>query len=497
MSIGTLSLSKGHNPNYVAKICKIGTLIPVPESDNLVKTVINGYDIVVTKDLKEGDIVIYFPLECTIARDYLSSNNLFEIGLYEYNSNAKEVERILSQAEDANKNGDLEEYDKLRGKAKALCGFFGKHGRVKVVTLRKQPSQGFIIPILSLNKWIEGCIPEGTENSYTDTIFDEVNGKIICKKYIPSVNYSIHSGHKHVTIKGRRFDKLIPEEFHFHYDTKKLNENIYRLSPDMDITISVKVHGTSWIVGNVLCKRKLSIWEKIKKVLKCDVELNEYSGIFSSRKIIKNRYIYTNRNLRLHPVSIQKEIWEHAYEVIFPYTDKGMTVYGEAVGYLPDNSMKMIQNGHDYGCEPGKYKLMPYRIVSENPNGVHREWDVQEVFEWTQKIISKSPEIADKIMPINILYNGSLRDLYPDLDPKNSNWCDILLARLKIESRFCMEKREPLCRNKVPREGIVIRINGDSIAEAFKLKTQVHFDLERKELDEGVMDLETQQGDNA
>ena len=38
-----------------------------------------------------------------------------------------------------------------------------------------------------------------------------------------------------------------------------------------------------------------------------------------------------------------------------------------------------------------------------------------------------------------------------------------------------MECNDPVCKNKVPYEGIVIRKNGDSIAEAFKLKSVAFF----------------------
>lgn len=61
-------LTKDANPNYLATICRIGTLYPIEGADRLMKTVINGYDIVVSKDYKEGDIVVYFPVESSISQ---------------------------------------------------------------------------------------------------------------------------------------------------------------------------------------------------------------------------------------------------------------------------------------------------------------------------------------------------------------------------------------------------------------------------------------------
>ena len=60
-----------------------------------------------------------------------------------------------------------------------------------------------------------------------------------------------------------------------------------------------------------------------------------------------------------------------------------------------------------------------------------------------------------------------------------------------------MEEYEPLCLyEKVPREGIVIRIDDDPIAEAFKLKT-TSFKLGEALLydDVNYVDIEVQQGD--
>jgi hypothetical protein len=54
-------LKEGANPNYLATICKIEETIPIVGADRLVKTVINGYDIVISKDFNVGDIVeVYY-----------------------------------------------------------------------------------------------------------------------------------------------------------------------------------------------------------------------------------------------------------------------------------------------------------------------------------------------------------------------------------------------------------------------------------------------------
>ena len=145
-------LTEGANPNYLCTVCRIGEMFPIEGADRLVKTVINGYDIVISKDHKEGDIVVYFPVETSICEQYLSANNLYEMGEFERNSNAEEVKEILTKAE-ALKDTDIEGKTALLAEAKSKCGFFNKHGRVRILKLRGQYSQGFIASVDSLGKF--------------------------------------------------------------------------------------------------------------------------------------------------------------------------------------------------------------------------------------------------------------------------------------------------------------------------------------------------------
>ena len=58
-------------------------------------------------------------------------------------------------------------------------------------------------------------------------------------------------------------------------------------------------------------------------------------------------------------------------------------------------------------------------------------------------------------------------------------------------NRLGMEENEPMCANRVPREGVCLRISGDSIAECFKLKTDAFRMREQKEIDKGNIDIES------
>lgn len=284
---------------------------------------------------------------------------------------------------------------------------------------------------------------------------------------------------------------------------KKL-ENVY---DRYDLTVSstnnffangILIHNTSFVCGKLHVKTPIKLpihkllWNKfvdttgLFKKLRVTDYIVEYGNVTSSRTVIRNQYI----NKKVTDGYYGVDIWSEYGNLIYPYLDEGMTVYGEIFGYL-SGSDKMIQKDYDYGCEKGKNKLMPYRITTTNDNGTKHEWNVMEVKEWTEKLIAEHPELADKIHVIDLLYHGILADLYPHLS-LTEHWHENVLEEMRNDViHFGMEKQEPLCTNhNVPREGICVRIDNDEINENFKLKCAKFFDRERKAIDAGEVDIE-------
>ena len=154
---------------------------------------------------------------------------------------------------------------------------------------------GFLTPVSSLvNTWSE--LADTDWEPLVGTSFDTVCGDEICHKYVPQVSPNNHNGDgqrnwRKTMKKLKRFDRLVPNTFEFHYDTKQLGEHFDEIKPDDVVTVSVKVHGTSVIMANLPVNRQLSFWEKIKKFFGCKVALTEWGNIYSSRKVIKNQYI--------------------------------------------------------------------------------------------------------------------------------------------------------------------------------------------------------------
>lgn len=563
MSIFTKS--ENFKSEYSCAVVKIGKLTPIEGSDFLAKTDVFGVQIVVRKDIvKEGDLAIYAANETQLNESFLAINNLFEIGCREKNANAEEVNAIMAEympyKEQADKlreeakaikntmeqmakrskklekeakktnNEELQKqadecmqkslektttYTNLKkqieelvakgkpivDKAKTLCGFFNKYGRVRCITLKGENSFGFLFSPESLIKWDSNITLKDIKD-YEGQEFDTVNGTLFCKVFIPPVQPSkerTKSAKREKLVK--KFDRIVEGEFSFHYDTSQFEKNIKLFKPDDVVDISVKRHGTSAIIAKVKTKvpKKLPIHKRfwnwvvdtfniLKDTRIIDYTI-EYGPVYASRTVIKNKYI----NKEVGKGYYGSDIWSEYGDIIYPYLEEGMTVYGEICGYLT-NSDKMIQKSYDYGSNKGENTFMPYRITTEEGDKI-REWEIEEVFDWTIKLLDRmskdnNPNV-NKITPINILYHGSLKELYPDI--LTDDWHTNVLEALKNEKLFGMELNEPMCHNKVPREGICIRKYQDPLRECFKLKTQSFKLKEALQYDEGEVDIEAAQ----
>ena len=381
---------------------------------------------------------------------------------------------------------------------RSRVGFFNKTGRVRSIRLGGVASKGYLFTLEELAKY-NPKVKDINLEEYLGQDFDTVDGELFVKAYVPFVpekrtkTSSAEKRNKKIV----RFDRMIEGEFSFNYDSLLLPKNIHKIKPTDSVAITVKVHGTSFVCGKVhvktpiklpfiqrMCNKFIDLTGWFKKYRTIDYKI-EYGNVTSSRKVIKNKYI--NKDVTDGYYSV--DVWSEYGELIYPYLSEGMTLYGEIFGYLT-NSTKMIQKQYDYGCEVGTNKLMPYRITTSLPDGGKYEWNVEEVKDWTEKLIKEHPEIADRIHVIDLLYHGTLADLYPTLS-LTEHWNENVLEELRNDKKhFGMEKNEPLCENKVPREGLCIRIDDDETNENFKLKCQKFYDREKKLMDEGEVDIE-------
>ncbi|MDE5888686.1 MAG: hypothetical protein K2H20_01560, partial [Bacilli bacterium] len=259
MKNNILTASPEMKSEYCAQVVKIGELKPIEGSDYLAQTLVSGISMVVRKDeFKTGDYAIYCKNETALNKDFLSVNNLYEQHEYMRNSNKDYVTSLKEQWQSCSTKlvrteEDLIKMGELEQKIKANCGFFNKHGRVKMITLRKIPSYGFLIGLDSLAKWK----PEVKSLDLSKFIlneemgigmdFDTVCGEKFIEVYIPPIKETNQSRGQGKFNKWQkkleRFERISKEDFKYHYDTQQLNSNIWRINPDDNVCITVKKHG--------------------------------------------------------------------------------------------------------------------------------------------------------------------------------------------------------------------------------------------------------------
>jgi hypothetical protein len=433
------------NRNYCATIVKIATLVPLPKLDRVKAAIIFGNQVIVDSSTQPGDVGLFFPIETQLSNEFLANNNLY---------------RDPTLNIDANKKG-----------------FFELNGRIRAIKFQGNKSEGFFVPLNCL----EYVRPLTRDDVTIGTEFDAFDGHEVCKKYV--VRYTPNDrGPKRSKAdkKLKRISRLVENQFKFHIETLMLHKNMHKLNPDDYITISDKWHGTSWIVGNVLTLRPLKWYEKLALKFGVGVKTEHYDYVCSSRKVVKDQYL----NEEAGPGFYGFDLWTEIKEKIKEMIPKGFTLYGEAVGYLPNGAS--IQKGYHYGCDPGKYEIFTYRITFTNEDGRTFELSDAQIKEFC---CERGLSIKKQF------YAGKAKDLFPAI-PVGEHWHENWLLALEKRSDFNLN--DSMCPSnnfEVPAEGVVVRVEKLREFDAYKLKNWKFFEKESLTLDSGEVDIESQESE--
>ncbi len=428
--------------NYLAKIFKISGIRKHSNADRLQCVAIDGFNAITGLEAKDGDFYVFFPAECQINSGLLAFSNSYR---------------------DKTKNRDHEK-----------AGFVEENRRIKTISLRKERSEGYILPIIIVEEWLASIGIKVDLKEFEGKYFDTIGKEIICNKYVVKVSRQPGLGGGNKKGKKARESKLVEGQFHFHYDTDALQKNMHKISPDDILWISSKYHGTSAVYANVLCKRKLNIFEKmLRKIPFIKIEETKYDFVYSSRSVVKNQYAD-----KPNEGFYDSNVWENEFKKLQDKIPAGVTLYGEIVGYTPSGSaiQKMKKYGSfDYGCLEGCSKFLLYRATFTN--GIGQTFD----FSYTQL-----KEFASKygIELVETLYYGKAIDMF-DISTEE-HWHEEFINKL---SEKYLEKYCHLCKNEVPYEGIVVKVDGIT-PNAYKLKSFMFREAESNQLDTGEVDME-------
>jgi hypothetical protein len=533
--------------NNKAIVVKLGEIKSIEGADKIVSAsiMLNGVpitQIVTGIGSKEGTIMVYFDSNMCLSDKFIDDDNM-DLTKYLAKSNVvfncypviegqkyidsfKDTNKQIYQSiimlspEDYSKRIGLAEYSVVKkeeeNKIDPMWIGTPKFGRVRVVKLKGVISNGLVIEINKFKKYFN-TEKEFNEFMKEGNAFTHIGDIEICHKYTPLPARNSGEGNMYKGYK-KEPNRMIDGIFHFHFDTDQLLRNINKLNPDDFITISRKIHGTSAICANILVKRKLSLVEKLMKFIGfVKVNDKEYDYIYASRGTIKN-------NRKIKPELMNKnDIWiSSGQKYFYGKLYKGETIYYEIVGYMP--SGKMIQKNYDYGCQPKEYKIAVYRITMTNEDGnvIEYSWNmmkdrckelsvdmVQEfyygkaglmflheypVFKFNFKEPNEEELLKFKSLieeaknsPQNILIYPT--ELEINIEEVNTLWRKNFLNKLKevYLEKDCWDSMLP---NKMPDEGIVLRIEKGIHIQSFKLKSEKFLLIESKAKDDGAEDTE-------
>lgn len=359
--------------------------------------------------------------------------------------------------------------DKIIADYPDLGDYLAKGNRVKAIRLRGTYSIGLTVDAAKFNRYFKNQ-KEATETLVEGYSFTEIGKQAICKKWYPPIKIQPQAGAKKAR-KGKTESRMIDGQFHFHVDTDQLLRNAFKIIPEKVISISSKWHGTSSIASHCLVKKKLNpVRKAINKVLG-KAYPTEYDYIYSSRTVVKNA---TSEKTSYYSENIWTKAGKENFEgKLLP----GESVYFEIVGYLGSGSW--IQKNYDYGCAPGEYKIRVYRITLTTPHGSVFEYSWQAVKERCQQL---------GVVPVTEYFFGRAQDLFPELNV-SEHWNENFVK--KLQDTY-LEKVSTDCKNKVPDEGIVLRVESLGI-EVYKLKSQMFMKHESDLKDQEVEDIEDQE----
>ena len=428
---------------YKAIITKIFTR-PHPNADKLQIGVCAGSQVIVSKDVQDGQLGAYFPTDGEMSDKMCWHNNLYRKG--------------KGQNKDSEANG-----------------YFEENRRIKCLTLRSAKSEGIWLELDKL-AWTGIDLQTLKEGQ----VFDTLNGHLICEKYYSKATRRVMGSQKQ---NPPRVSEV--PMFKKHKDTEQLRYYIGTIPTGARVIITRKLHGTSGRTGNLLVAQPLKFWQqKINDWLvwlggtPIFIPEQKWMHVSGSRNVTfdpRIPLVETDYNDRAWRISIGQRFTLH----------KGETIYYEIVGYMgntpimtphsldkdKDEIRKSLEKlypkriVYSYGLGEGQYEIYVYRITNTNVDNITTE------LSWDQ-IKARCRELGLKHVP--------------------EVWADELTTRETLLDicKHHSDGPDPL-DNRHPVEGVCVRVeHPDMYGTIFKDKGFVFKYLEGIAKEQDVVDME-------
>lgn len=429
---------------YQAFVCKIKTR---PHFDSKYEKIqigtVFGSDLIISKDIQNGDLGIYFPPDGQLDTEYCIQNKLLK-----YHPETRE----------------------------SLGGYLEDNRRVKAIKICGIESQGIWIPVKSLSYLgSTAFLSDGDK-------FSKFGGIEIVKKYINPATLEKQNQNK---VQNGSKKKVKVHQFLFpeHYDTSqwKFCHNIPK--EKCLVFITEKLHGTSGRAAKTAAinSKVLKWYEKVLKSFGFKVQETE----------TKTAIVCGSRKVNLGTLEDQNQSIGHygsnswRWDIIKPWCERlheGEAIYYEIVGYINetpiqkggklDNKRLIKKYGKEpvifhYGCVPKQMELYVYRITR-----IDQKTGKELELSWTQ-IQNRCNELGVKTVPelSRFVYDGNLENL----NKKISSFVD----------------GDSTLTSKHLREGVCIRFEQEDGIKVAKEKSFDYWVVEgRMKEDETYVDIE-------
>ena len=287
------------NNNSVCFVARIDEIKPIEGADNIEQAVVGGWDCIVQKgQYTEGGLVVIATTDAVIPQTLSDAMN--------------------------------------------VTNYLRKGQRVRTVKLRGVYSECLIIPFQYANVATKGELVEGADCM---DILD------IYKYEPPAVQVQLAS--------GRKIKYYQNPNFGVYYKFPNIKNVKGMFNEDDVVEVSRKIHGTNARYG-IVRKRKLSIWDKVKRLFGDKWVGFEY--VYGSHNVEKGSdsqgfYDTDVWKTIAEKHNIREKLWEFVKSSEY-YIGDGFVIYGEIYG-------PGIQKNYDYGLTEIEYTGFDVTINGE------------------------------------------------------------------------------------------------------------------------------------
>lgn len=404
---------------YCAYITTIKNLRKHGDADRLQCATVFGNNVVVDMSYREGQRIVYFPVDGQLSEEFAADNNL-----------------VRKKDENGNNVG----------------GYLDPNKRnITALKLRGEKSDGLVLPIEVLSKYTD--ISKLTDGEQITVL----GGHEICRKYVPHSNRKSHSGNSSNVNRNRKEER---EEVSYpffaeHSDTAQLAYNQCAFKEGDICYITLKMHGTSGRTANAVQVTKKAAPVLLKKLFHVkDREIVEYKPVSGTRRTTLRDYEggwYGSNAFR-----------KKYHEMFAGRLPKGMEVFYEIVGWADEDntimgrcSNKLIKDKEfakqygsetvfSYGCKVGQSDCYVYRMTMTNPDGYAVELPWEQVQRECEKMGVKCVPTFERFI--------------------FTTWEDLME---RVEKYY--DGADPVGKTHV-REGVVVRIDNRERFTAYKHK---------------------------